>query len=132
MRKTTIYTLTILISLFWLTASGQIVVDDCKHDKDPKLSKCELDFFDAFFADAVFKKKDYNFQDKKFAFLSAGQPIDKDDFFKVISKYRGPKGFDFFNNDQKTKTGYDGIISIHLKAYNLDNLAETIKKQKNK
>ena len=127
----TIHTLTALISLVWLTASGQKVTDDCGRDKDPKLNKCELAFFDEFFADSVFKKKDYNFQDKKFVFLSAGQIMDKDDFFKNVSDYRGPKGFDFFNNDQRSKTGYDGIISINLKEYNLDTIAETIKNKKN-
>jgi hypothetical protein len=132
MSKKTIPTLTILISLASLTASGQRIADDCGLDKSAKLNKCELGFFEAFFADSVFKKKDYNFQDKKFAFLSAGQLIDKDVFFKNISDYRGPKGFDFFNKDQVAKTGYDGIISINLKTYNLDIIAEMIKKQKNK
>ena len=112
MRKTTIHILIILFSLVWLTAKGQKITDDCEHDKDPRLNKCELEFFDSFFADSVFKKKDYDFRDKKFAFLSAGQLMDKDDFFKLISEYRGPKGFDFFNIDQRTKTGYDGIISM--------------------
>src|SRR6185369_4833880 len=125
MNKNTIHTLTILFFLAGLTASGQKITGDCGHDKDPKLSKCELEFFDVFFSDAVFKKKDHDFQDRNFAFLSAGQLIDKDDFFKLVLDYRGPKGFDFFNIDQRTKTGYDGIISINLKAHNLDNIAET-------
>lgn len=131
MIKTTIYILTILLSIAGLTANGQSATD-CGHDKDPRLNKCELEFFDSFFSDTAFKKKEYTFQDKKFAFLSAGQLLAKDEFFKLALNYRGPKGFDFFNRDQRIKTGYDGIISINLKAYNLDNIAESIKKQKDK
>jgi hypothetical protein len=129
---TSIQVLTILFSMIGLAANGQKITEDCGHSTDPKLNKCELEFFDSFFIDPVFRKKDYDFRDKKFAFLSAGQLVEKDDFFKLISEYRRPKGFHFFNLDQRTKTGYDGIILINLKAYNLDNIAETIKKQKEK
>jgi hypothetical protein len=132
MSKATIDILIILLSLVSLTTNGQKVGDGCGLDKDPKLNKCELEFFDSFFSDEVFKKKNYNFQDKMFAFISGGQLIHKDDFFKLVVNYRGPKGFDFFNNEQRAKTGYDGVISVNSKAYNLDNIAKMIEKQKGK
>ena len=121
-------TLTVLLTTIWLTSSGQTTTTDCGVDKNPKLNKCELEFLDSFFADAIYKKTDYNFSDKKFAFISGQQLIDKDVFFKSADVFRGPKGFDFFDNEQKTRTGYDGVIIINLKMYNKDNVIKLIEK----
>jgi hypothetical protein len=132
MNKTTVHILTIFLLLVSLTTNGQKIGDGCGLDKDPKLNKCELEFFDSFFSDKVYKKKNYDFQDKIFAFISGGQLIDKDDFFKLITNYRGPKGFDFFKNEQRNKTGYDGIIIINIKAYTLDNIVKMMENQKDK
>jgi len=132
MSKTTVYILTIFLSFISLTSNGQKVREGCGLDKEPTLNKCELEFFDSFFGDENLKKKNFDFREKKFAFISGGQLIDKDDFFKLVEDYRGPKGFDFFNNEQKAKTGYDGIILVNLKAYSLDNIAQIIEKEKGK
>ena len=128
----TIRILTILLSLVSLATSGQNASDGCGLDRDPKLNKCELEFFNTLFGDEVFKKKNYDFHGKAFAFISGGQLVSKDDFFKLVVDYKGPKGFDFFNCEQRARTGFAGIISINSKAYNLDNIAKMIEKQKDK
>lgn len=82
-----------------------------------------------FFADAIFKKKDYDFSEKKFAFISGQQLIDKDVFFKSADVYRGPKGFDLFDNEQKARTGYDGVIIINLKMYNKETVIKLLEQK---
>lgn len=132
MSKALLHLLTLFLSFVSLTSNGQETHDGCGIDKDPKLNQCELEFFDSFFDDEGFKKKNYDFRDKKFAFISGAQLLDKDEFFKLVSNYRGPKGFNFFTSELRTRTGYDGIVLINLKAYNLDDMARIIEKQKDK
>jgi hypothetical protein len=124
-----VITLTVLLTIICLTSRGQVTITDCGVDKNPILNKCELEFLDSFFADAIFKRKDYNFSDKKFAFVSGQQLIDKDVFFKSADFYRGPKGFDLFDNEQKAKTGYDGVIIINLKMYNKKTVIKLIEQK---
>lgn len=132
MVKTTLHLLIILLSITWLTCNGQGVGDACGVDKKSVLNECELEFFDTFFEAEIFNKTDHDFRGKRFAFISSGELKDKVEFFEGISEYKGPKGFDFFNQDQRTKTGYDGVIVINLKMYNINDIIELILNQKGK
>jgi hypothetical protein len=126
----------LLIALFQMAAQeskGQkIKQDSCGVDKSAVLNKCELSFLDTFFADSIFKKENYDFSNKKFAFISGGELLDKDNFFKLIEGYKGPKGFDFIEKEKRMQTGFDGIILVSLKRYNVNDIVKLLKTQNNK
>lgn len=128
MGKLYFYVLGMTLLLLGANSHGQeFKYENCGTDTSAMLNECEVRFLNHFYTEEMLKKKAHEFSGKRFAFISADRIITKKDFFDLTAHYRGPKGFDFFTKEQKALTGYDGVVMINRKAYNLDQIAKLIR-----
>jgi hypothetical protein len=140
--KGLILPLIFLLFLINSTSYGQAIsLDSCGLDKNPRLTKFELDYFDqVLFADSIHDfKKGFKFAGKNICFFtcdaSASQDgfVTKDKFFDIgaPSGYRGPRGIYALTEEQKQNVGpVDAVVIIQCKEYSDKDLIDKLRQRK--
>jgi len=140
MRQKTI----LIIFLFWaaFTTFGQSLrTDSCGIDTSAVMNKFEIQYIDSvFFAPFEMKKGEFgsftngfNFNEKRIAFFDCSKTTEngymtKKEFYqKILPEYHGPHGLTILKENEKRKTGYDGIITINCKMIVEGELVEKLK-----
>ena len=111
--------LAILISFLATGLFGQ-TIDSLGLDDNPQLTKYESDYFNKEFKDWI---KDFDFTDKKIAFLTgstANKHLTKTDYFnEVKSRLKDNYGMThsalYLKKKKKLKSGYDAIVVSWVK-----------------
>jgi hypothetical protein len=110
-------------------------IDQCGIEESFKLTKIESDYLNNYLKE---NRKDFDFTDKKIIIVTgnSGQQIaSKKQYFNDIKSWlengdKIPTTLIIFNEEEKFKSGYDGILTLWVKIFTEKAKRKIIKKMK--